>query len=111
MEVSASFSQSRRRPLNRASPWLIRLRIVPTTTAAISERRGTPGAMMHCQIACHRTTRTLLLLSRRSLHERAALRRHRSWLFAAYMLHVEDPRASGHAERAEPPPRFGDDAC
>src|SRR5438874_7619145 len=78
--------------------------------AAISERRGTPGAMMHCQIVCHRTTRTLLPSSRRFLHQRAALRRHRSWLFAAYMLHVEDPRASGHAERAEPPPRFGDDA-
>src|SRR5207302_10979229 len=60
--------------------------------------------MMHCKIVCHRTTRTLLPLSRRSPHQRAALRRHRSWLFAAYMLHVEDPRASGHAERAEPPP-------
>src|SRR5260370_13976031 len=38
-----SFVQFSRPPLNRASPWLIRLRIAPTISATTKDRRGTPS--------------------------------------------------------------------
>src|SRR4029077_13226704 len=80
----------------------MRLRIVPTTTAAASERRGTPGAMLHCQIIRHFTMRGsfldagLALATERSATPKSGIHPGGSrWLFATAMLHLDDSRLSG----------------
>src|SRR6516225_6647895 len=45
-----SFVQFSWAPLNRASPWLIRLRIAPTISATMKDRRGTPSDTQQRQI-------------------------------------------------------------
>src|SRR6516162_117119 len=45
-----SFVQFSRPSLNRASPWLIRLRIAPTISATMKDRRGTPSDTQQRQI-------------------------------------------------------------
>src|SRR6516162_1645109 len=45
-----SFVQFSRPSLNRASPWLIRLRIAPTISATMKDRRETPSDTQQRQI-------------------------------------------------------------
>src|SRR6516225_9335390 len=45
-----SFVQFSRPSLNRASPWLIKLRIAPTISATMKDRRGTPSETQQRQI-------------------------------------------------------------
>src|SRR5215472_11887446 len=76
-----SFVQFNWPPLDRASPWLIRLRIAPTISATMKDRRGTPSDTQQRQIvkSCdiRRCSRTLLSglcpYQRRQLIERRNL--------------------------------------
>ena len=76
-----SFVQFSWAPLNRASHWLIRLRIAPTISATMKDRRGTPSDTQQRQIvkSCDIRRNSQALLSglranqRRQLLERRDL--------------------------------------
>ena len=48
-KVKIILAQLTRSLLSRASPWLIRFRIVPTISATTIDRRGTPSETQHWQ--------------------------------------------------------------
>src|SRR5947207_15410554 len=100
--------------------------MVPTTTAAASERRGTPGATQHCQITRHLTIKALLADRRSEIaarqianphtkewHQTVASPARSLWHFAAPVLHVDDRRPSWpqSAIAATIPSILGEQAC
>jgi hypothetical protein len=88
--------------------------------AAASERRGTPGATAHYQMARHVTTRDPPHNRPQSapeiadpLHQRALTRAQSGWQFAAPVLHLDDTRhfLAVASKRRSHYPDSGEHAC